>query len=182
MDPALHKALYPEHSYSDETYWADLRGRERLTWINKESVSVPPLGMRASFTQAASERELSRSNGVCQSKSGPLHASDALLFWRRPAPFTPFDCQQRAVRAASRGQFALQPLKLSLLWLQNNEARRELGQIWRSFKADPLAPFAAYWSRYGITGLGLFIEGYLLFSIGNLSPLYSAAWPSCWSK
>ena len=49
MDPALHKALYPEHSYSDETYWADLRGRERLTWINKESVSVPPLGMPCFF-------------------------------------------------------------------------------------------------------------------------------------
>ncbi|PWZ03447.1 MFS general substrate transporter [Testicularia cyperi] len=62
----------------------------------------------------------------------------------------------------------------------NAEARRELGVIGRMFKADPLSPFSAYYQNYVITGLGLFVEGYTLFSIGNLSPLFKAVWPQCW--
>lgn len=31
-----------------------------------------------------------------------------------------------------------------------------------------------------MTGFGLFTEGSTLFSIGNLTPLFQAAWPTCW--
>ncbi|ETS64420.1 hypothetical protein PaG_01274 [Moesziomyces aphidis] len=64
----------------------------------------------------------------------------------------------------------------------NAEARRELGEIGRMFKRDPLSPIRAYFSNYVITGLGLFVEGYTLFSIGNLSPLFKAVWPQCWKN
>jgi len=47
---------------------------------------------------------------------------------------------------------------------------------------DPLSPLWAYLSVYAVTGLGLFVEGYTLFSVGNLTPLYSAVWPECWKK
>ena len=30
------------------------------------------------------------------------------------------------------------------------------------------------------SGMGLFTEGYVLFSIGNLNTLYKVAYPSCW--
>ncbi|SPO29969.1 related to inorganic phosphate transporter [Ustilago trichophora] len=62
----------------------------------------------------------------------------------------------------------------------NAEARRELGQIGGMFKRDPLSPLRAYYNNYVITGLGLFVEGYTLFSVGNLKPLFKAVWPQCW--
>ena len=29
--------------------------------------------------------------------------------------------------------------------------------------------------------MGLFTEGYVLFSIGNLKSLFQKAWPACWT-
>lgn len=40
----------------------------------------------------------------------------------------------------------------------------------------------AYFRSYVVNGLGLFVEGYVLFSIGNLEPLFSAVWPACWGN
>lgn len=48
------------------------------------------------------------------------------------------------------------------------------------FKKDPLSPISAYFRNYVVTGLGLFVEGYVLFSVGNLTPLFRAIWPACW--
>lgn len=62
----------------------------------------------------------------------------------------------------------------------NAEARRELGVIGSMFKQDPLSPIRSYFSNYVITGLGLFVEGYVLFSVGNIKPLLQAVWPACW--
>lgn len=64
--------------------------------------------------------------------------------------------------------------------VNNEEARREAGIVWRMFKNDPLSPFGAYFRNYIIPGLGLGLEGYVLFSIGNIKPLFQATWPSCW--
>ncbi|CAO1622410.1 unnamed protein product [Parajaminaea phylloscopi] len=64
----------------------------------------------------------------------------------------------------------------------NAEARRELGVIGQMFKKDPLSPLSAYTHNYVVTGMGLFVEGYVLFSVGNLTPLFKAVWPACWSK
>lgn len=62
----------------------------------------------------------------------------------------------------------------------NQEAKRELAVIGRMMKKDPLSPISAYFSNYVVTGMGLFVEGYVLFSVGNLSPLFKAVWPACW--
>ncbi|KAL7419464.1 hypothetical protein Q5752_006302 [Cryptotrichosporon argae] len=63
----------------------------------------------------------------------------------------------------------------------NAETRRELAELWATFKRDPLEPFNAYCRRYVIGGFGLFTEGYTIFSVGNLTSLYSAVWKTCWS-
>ena len=76
------------------------------------------------------------------------------------------------------------PFQERVAWVNaqsGTETKREVSHVWQMFKEDPLAPFGRYWNLYVITGMGLFVEGYTIFSIGNLSALYSAAWPQCWS-
>ena len=60
------------------------------------------------------------------------------------------------------------------------EVKKELGAIWSMVKRDPLSPVGYYFRNMVIPGAGLGLEGYVLFSIGNLTPLFSAAWPHCW--
>lgn len=60
------------------------------------------------------------------------------------------------------------------------EAKRELGTIWSMFKADPLSPVAYYFHNMVLPGAGLGLEGYVLFSIGNIKPLFQKAFPACW--
>jgi hypothetical protein len=62
------------------------------------------------------------------------------------------------------------------------EAKKELSSIWGMIKRDPLSPLGAYARNMIIPGMGLGLEGYVLFSIGNIRPLLQAAFPSCWSK
>ena len=50
----------------------------------------------------------------------------------------------------------------------NAEARRELAVIGRMFREAPLSPFKAYFENYIVTGMGLFAEAWVLFSVGNL--------------
>lgn len=64
----------------------------------------------------------------------------------------------------------------------NQEAKRELGVIGSMFKEDPLSPIKAYFSNYVVTGMGLLVEGYVLFSVGNLSTLFKQVYPHCWGK
>jgi len=63
-------------------------------------------------------------------------------------------------------------------WINNQsnaEAKRELKVIGRMFKADPLSPFTTYMSTYFLSGMGLFVEGFTLFSVGNLTPLFKVS-------
>ncbi|ANB13984.1 phosphate transporter PHO84 [Sugiyamaella lignohabitans] len=62
------------------------------------------------------------------------------------------------------------------------EAKKELKTIGRMFKEDPLSPVAWYFRNCVLPGAGLGLEGYVLFSIGNVSSLFSAAWPECWGS
>lgn len=41
----------------------------------------------------------------------------------------------------------------------NEESAREARYIWDMFKRDPAAPFKAYFRKYVLTGMGLFVEG-----------------------
>lgn len=60
------------------------------------------------------------------------------------------------------------------------ESKAEAESIWLMFKKDPLSPVAWYFRHAVLPGAGLGLEGYVLFSIGNLEPLFRAAWPTCW--
>ncbi|KAF9870049.1 major facilitator superfamily transporter [Colletotrichum karsti] len=60
------------------------------------------------------------------------------------------------------------------------EAAKELKATGEMMKKDPLSPVSWYFRNAVLPGAGLGLEGYVLFSIGNLEPLFQAAWPSCW--
>lgn len=64
--------------------------------------------------------------------------------------------------------------------VNNAEAKREFGAFLEMVKRDPLAPIPWYFHNMVIPGAGLLLEGYVLFSIGNLKPLFEAAFPECW--
>lgn len=63
---------------------------------------------------------------------------------------------------------------------QNEEAMNELREIGRMMKKDPLSPLTQYFRNAVLPGAGLGLEGYVLFSIGNIEPLFAATWPECW--
>jgi hypothetical protein len=60
------------------------------------------------------------------------------------------------------------------------ETRRELASIWEMIKVDPLSPFSYYFRNMVLPGAGLGLEGYVLFSIGNIKPLFENTFPECW--
>src|SRR5579862_578493 len=75
------------------------------------------------------------------------------------------------------------PFRERMRWANrqsNNLARQELSALGAEFKKDPLQPVRDYFNRYAVTGVGLFVEGYTLFSVGNITPLLQAVWPQCW--
>ncbi|EGS23666.1 uncharacterized protein CTHT_0003630 [Thermochaetoides thermophila DSM 1495] len=77
------------------------------------------------------------------------------------------------------------PLKKRLAFVNkvhNEEAKKELRQIGKMMKADPLSPISWYIHNAVLPGAGLGLEGYVLFSIGNLEPLFRSTWPQCWGK
>lgn len=64
------------------------------------------------------------------------------------------------------------------------EAKRELSTIGAMFKKDPLSPVSWYFRNMVIPGAGLGLEGYVLFSIGNLGALFTApgSFTDCWGS
>ncbi|KAF1959075.1 major facilitator superfamily protein [Byssothecium circinans] len=64
--------------------------------------------------------------------------------------------------------------------VDGEEARKEASSTWTMFKNDPLSPVAYYFKNMVLPGAGLGLEGYVLFSIGNVRPLLQAAFPRCW--
>ncbi|KYG40536.1 hypothetical protein M433DRAFT_8705 [Acidomyces richmondensis BFW] len=66
--------------------------------------------------------------------------------------------------------------------VDNAEAKKELAWLWDMFKTDPLSPLGYYFKHAVIPGAGLGLEGYVLFSIGNLGPLFNSSFEDCWKK
>ncbi|KAK1986307.1 major facilitator superfamily domain-containing protein [Colletotrichum cereale] len=66
--------------------------------------------------------------------------------------------------------------------VDRDEALKELRATAAMMKKDPLSPVSWYFRNAVLPGAGLGLEGYVLFSIGNLEPLFAAAWPECWGK
>jgi hypothetical protein len=64
--------------------------------------------------------------------------------------------------------------------VDGQEAREEASYFWQMFKKDPLSPIGHYFRTCVIPGAGLGLEGYVLFSIGNVRPLLQASFPRCW--
>jgi MFS family permease len=64
--------------------------------------------------------------------------------------------------------------------VDRQETAREFAAFWQMFKNDPLAPVGFYFRNMVLPGAGLGLEGYVLFSIGNIKPLFQAAFPDCW--
>ncbi|KAH8691293.1 putative MFS phosphate transporter [Talaromyces proteolyticus] len=64
--------------------------------------------------------------------------------------------------------------------VDNQEAARELRNLGRMIVEDPLSPVSFYFKNMVLPGAGLLLEGYVLFSIGNVTPLLQQAFPSCW--
>lgn len=75
------------------------------------------------------------------------------------------------------------PLKEKINFVMNvdkKEFSREWNSFLKMFKEDPLSPVHWYFRNCVIPGAGLGLEGYVLFSIGNVEPLFKAVWPECW--
>ena len=75
------------------------------------------------------------------------------------------------------------PFKERIRWINaqsNSEAKRELKILGQEFKRNLLKPIRDYFRIYVITGMGLFVEGYTLFSVGNVKSLFQEVWPECW--
>ncbi|KAI1433039.1 major facilitator superfamily domain-containing protein [Xylaria sp. CBS 124048] len=64
--------------------------------------------------------------------------------------------------------------------VNSEESKKEMRTVWAMIKRDPLSPLSWYWRNSILPGAGLFLEGYVLFSIGNLQPLYADVWKRCW--
>lgn len=62
------------------------------------------------------------------------------------------------------------------------EARRELNGIWDMIKKDPLLPVSYYFRNMVLPGAGLGLEGYVLFSIGNIKILFQKTFAECWKN
>ena len=61
-------------------------------------------------------------------------------------------------------------------------ASAEVRTIGKMVRRDPLSPVTWYFRNAVIPGAGLGLEGYVLFSIGNLEPLFEKVWPQCWEN
>ncbi|PHH68486.1 hypothetical protein CDD80_7474 [Ophiocordyceps camponoti-rufipedis] len=59
---------------------------------------------------------------------------------------------------------------------------QELRSFASMAKKNPFSPLLWYVRNAVIPGAGLGLEGYVLFSIGNLEPLFRQVWPQCWEK
>lgn len=66
--------------------------------------------------------------------------------------------------------------------IDNAESKKELSTIGSMVKKDPLSPVGWYFRNAVLPGAGLGLEGYVLFSIGNIQPLFVLVpqWKNCW--
>lgn len=60
------------------------------------------------------------------------------------------------------------------------EVRREIEEIKEMARQTWLGPITYYMRNYAIGGVGFLTEGYVLFSIGNILPLFKSTYPECW--
>jgi hypothetical protein len=49
-------------------------------------------------------------------------------------------------------------------------------------KVNPIVKFVKWWGSWAVPGMGMFSEAYILFAIGNISPLLAISYPNCYGK
>jgi MFS family permease len=128
--------------------------------------------------------------GMVSAPHGPETGDDHATL---PKTFTEED-ERRAVKASLYPDDSFTPegeywadlpfgQRLSFVTgVDNAEAKKELGQIGAMMKKDPLSPVAWYFRNAVLPGAGLGLEGYVLFSIGNLTSLFDIVWKDCWKS
>jgi hypothetical protein len=50
------------------------------------------------------------------------------------------------------------------------------------FETDPFEPVRHYFRNFVVPGASLALEGYVLFSVSNLKPLFQNGFPDCWKN
>lgn len=60
------------------------------------------------------------------------------------------------------------------------EVQREIEEVKEMARQTWLGPVTYYMRNYAISGVGFLTEGYVLFSIGNILPLFKSTYPDCW--
>ncbi|CAL8460494.1 g23 [Coccomyxa elongata] len=50
------------------------------------------------------------------------------------------------------------------------------------YSSNPIARFFQFLASFLIPGLGMTCEAYVIFSVGNLKPIFQQAYPKCWGK
>ena len=134
-------------------------------------MSVPPSPI------STSNRRITNDFGIRCTAIFPYGAGDPIQYEDPPRDLLKDDLFPPDSYSATT-YWADLPFRERIKWVNdksNAEARRELALLGASFKADPLQPIRDYFSKYVIVGMGLFVEGYTLFSVGNLSSLLSAS-------
>ncbi|KAJ6011597.1 hypothetical protein N7451_003009 [Penicillium sp. IBT 35674x] len=60
------------------------------------------------------------------------------------------------------------------------EMAKESAWLWDMIKTDPLSPISYYFRNFVLPGAGLGLEGYVLFSISNVTSLFDVSYKDCW--
>nr|UJH94480.1 PTH1-2 [Starmerella bombicola] len=72
--------------------------------------------------------------------------------------------------------------RIAFNWnVETTEMKSEFRSFLSMLKKDPLSPMGWYFRNCVVPGAGLLLEGYVLFSVGNIKSLFSNVWPECWS-
>lgn len=66
--------------------------------------------------------------------------------------------------------------------VDREEAAREFKAIAHAAKEHWSRPITWYLRNSVLRGLGIGLQGYVLFSIGNLKPLFASTYPQCWGS
>ncbi|KAJ5280588.1 hypothetical protein N7478_005960 [Penicillium angulare] len=61
-----------------------------------------------------------------------------------------------------------------------DEMKKERQWLWEMIKEDPLSPISYYFRNFILPGAGLGLEGYVLFSISNVTSMLDVTYKDCW--
>ena len=54
------------------------------------------------------------------------------------------------------------------------------GKVVLQQRRNPAKPFLDWVLSFAIPGIGMFMEAYFIFSVGNVKPIWQEQYPLCW--